>query len=192
MFDELGEALLILGAPGSGKTTLLLDLARQLLDRAERDAAHPIPVVFNLASWAVRCPPLADWLVDELADVYDVSRNIGQEWVDTQHVLPLLDGLDEVAPAHRDACVEAINAFRRDHGFVPIVVCSRTAEHAALTARLRLLGAVEILPLTRSQVHKHLTQVGEPLAGVRAALRDDPSLWELLEPPLLLSIMALA
>src|SRR3954470_18640830 len=36
VFDELGQALLILGAPGAGKTTLLLELARDLLDRAEQ------------------------------------------------------------------------------------------------------------------------------------------------------------
>jgi hypothetical protein len=50
VFDELDKALLILGAPGVGKTTLLLELARDLLDRAERDAVHLIPVVFNLSS----------------------------------------------------------------------------------------------------------------------------------------------
>ena len=40
--------LLLLGEPGAGKTTLLLELARTLLDRAERDEALPIPVVFPL------------------------------------------------------------------------------------------------------------------------------------------------
>jgi predicted NACHT family NTPase len=37
IFNELGQALLILGAPGAGKTTLLLELARDLLGRAEQD-----------------------------------------------------------------------------------------------------------------------------------------------------------
>jgi hypothetical protein len=40
-FDELGQALLILGAPGAGKTTLLLELARDLLERAEQDVSYP-------------------------------------------------------------------------------------------------------------------------------------------------------
>ncbi len=47
IFDEVDQALLILGAPGAGKTTLLLELARDLLERAERDVTHPIPVVFH-------------------------------------------------------------------------------------------------------------------------------------------------
>src|SRR6266542_2040084 len=74
VFEKLGGELLILGAPGAGKTTLLLELARYLLDRAITDEAHPIPVVFNLSSWAQRQQPLATWLVDELNSIYDVPR----------------------------------------------------------------------------------------------------------------------
>jgi predicted NACHT family NTPase len=72
IFNELGQALLILGAPGAGKTTLLLELARDLLERAEQNASHRIPVVFHLSSWTVRQRPLADWLVDELNKRYFV------------------------------------------------------------------------------------------------------------------------
>ena len=52
VFDDMDQALLILGEPGSGKTTLLLELARDLLDRAMQDPTHPIPVVFPLSTWA--------------------------------------------------------------------------------------------------------------------------------------------
>src|SRR5689334_20103301 len=72
VFDTLRGAVLILGAPGAGKTTTLLELARDLLDRAERDDTHPMPVVFNLSSWAVKRSLLAEWLVDELNERYDV------------------------------------------------------------------------------------------------------------------------
>jgi hypothetical protein len=44
IYDSMDQALLILGAPGSGKTTLLLELARDLINRASVDPAHPIPV----------------------------------------------------------------------------------------------------------------------------------------------------
>jgi energy-coupling factor transporter ATP-binding protein EcfA2 len=192
VFEQLGQSVLILGAPGAGKTTLLLELARHLLDRAGEDPTHPIPVVFTLSSWAVRRSSLDTWLVEELHDRYDVPRAIGRAWVRDEQVLPLLDGLDEVARAHRPACVEAINAFRDEHGLLPLAVCSRLADYQELGRQLRLREAILVQPLTREQVTGYLKEAGRPLAGVRAALRDDPQLWELLESPLLLSIVSLA
>ena len=55
VFDEVKGALLILGEPGSGKTTTLLELARDLIARAEKDSTLPVPVVFNLSSWVEKC-----------------------------------------------------------------------------------------------------------------------------------------
>ncbi len=191
VFAAVGGELLILGAPGAGKTTLLLDLARDLLARAERDEALPLPVVFNLSAWAARRAPLAVWLVDELNVRYDVSRQVGQAWVVEDKILPLLDGLDEVQQEHRAACLVAINRFRGDHG-TSIVVCSRLADYEALTGRLKLQGAVLIQPLGASQIDAYLARAGDQLAGLRAALPDDEGLLELATSPLMLSIMAMA
>jgi hypothetical protein len=189
VFDRLDRALLILGAPGAGKTTLLLQLARDLLQRAAQDPEQPIPVVFPLSSWAAQRRPLGDWLVDELQQRYYVPRKIGQTWVDADQVLPLLDGLDEVQSEHRAACAEAINTFRQGHGLLPLVVCSRITEYDALGVQLRLQGAIVVQPLMRPQVDSYLAQVGQPLATVRAALQEDPTLWELLETPLMLYVV---
>jgi NACHT domain len=131
VYDAAEGELLILGAPGSGKTTLLLELARELLERAEQDEQHPLPVVFNLSSWTSKQSPLADWLVEELNRTYQVPRMLGQTWVDGDHILLLLDGLDEVAPKERTACIETINAYRQEHGVLPLVVCSRSADYLA-------------------------------------------------------------
>src|SRR5262245_3258002 len=147
IFDRLDHALLILGAPGAGKTTLLLTLAQELLMRAAQDPAQPIPVVFPLSSWAQQRRPLADWLVDALREQYDVPRKLGYAWLEADAILPLLDGLDEVAPEHRAGCVAAINSFRHDHGLLPLAVCCRVADYEALGTRLRLPGAVVVLPL---------------------------------------------
>ncbi|MDQ2995499.1 MAG: NACHT domain-containing protein [Chloroflexota bacterium] len=192
VFAALGGALLILGAPGAGKTTLLLELARDLIARAEQDPYHPIPVVVNLSSWAHKRRPLTEWLVDELNTKYDVPRRVGKAWVEGDALLPLLDGLDEVQPEHRVACVEAINAFRTDHGLVPLTVCSRIADYDALAKKLRLQGAVLVQPLTPEQIDAYLARAGQKLAGVRAALQHDAPLRELAATPLLLSVMALA
>jgi predicted NACHT family NTPase len=67
-----------------------------------------MPVIFNLSSWAARRQPLARWLVAELNERSDVPQRVAQRWVAEEEILPLLDGLDEVAQEQRQACVEAI------------------------------------------------------------------------------------
>ena len=198
VYNSANGELLILGEPGSGKTTLLLDLARDLLEPAFHDDDLPIPVVFNLSSWVTR-QPLVDWLVEELHKNYQVLPEIGRPWVDNDQILPILDGLDEVGPAYRALCAEAINAYRGDHGLVPTVVTCRMAEYKALGQdhRLRLRKAVVIYPFTPEQIGAYLAHPGEQVGAVRmallrVALRDDPELQKLASNPLLLSMIAQA
>jgi energy-coupling factor transporter ATP-binding protein EcfA2 len=192
VYREAHQRLLILGAPGAGKTTLLLDLARTLLDQAERDERCPLPVVFNLSSWAQQRLPLERWLVQELRDQYGVGRRLAQQWVRANAILPLLDGLDEVAAPQRAGCVQAINTFCREHGTEGIVVCSRVADYAAIGERLALDAAVLLQPLDDAQIDHYLAWVGQPLAGVQAVLAQDADLRDLVRTPLLLNIVSLA
>ena len=189
---EAPGELLILGEPGSGKTTLLLELARDLLSRAEGDKDHPMPVVFNLSSWAVKRQPLTDWLIEELNTKYQVPCKIGRAWVDDDQILPLLDGLDEVALAYRAACVEGINAFHKDHGLLPLVVCSRSADHLALKQPVLLHSTVVVQPLTEQQIDEYLSSAGEQMEAVRMALSEDSVLRELVTTPLWLNVLTLA
>ncbi len=191
VYDGAEGELLILGAPGSGKSTLLLELARDLLSRAEREEQHPLPVVFNLSSWASKQQLLADWLVEELSNTYQVPRKLGQTWINADQILPLLDGLDEVAPGKRTTCIQAINTYRGEHGLLPLVVCSRSADYLAQTARVQLGSAVTVQPLTPQQVDDYLARGGEPLGALRVALQQDAALRELTSSPLMLSILTL-
>jgi hypothetical protein len=195
VFDDADGALLLLGEPGAGKTTLLLELARELLDRAARDEALPIPAVFPLSTWAVRRLPLADWLAGELHELYDVSVGFGRAWVAHDRILPLLDGLDEVPREHRGACVAAVNAYQRSRGraFTSLVVCSRTEEYRALApAQLRLLGAVGLRPLSWEQIDAYLASRGPHLGALRRALDGEEALRRAAGSPLLLSVMSSA
>ena len=43
VFDQMNQRMLILGEPGAGKTTLLLELARELIKRADENADSAQP-----------------------------------------------------------------------------------------------------------------------------------------------------
>jgi transcriptional regulator with XRE-family HTH domain len=191
VYDAADEELLILGASGAGKTTLLLELTRDLLSRAQQDESHPFPFVFNLSSWSTEWQGLAEWLVEELHTKYRVPHKLGRTLVEKDEILPLLDGLDEVDTKDRTACIEAINTYREEHGLFPLVVCCRSTDYLAQTARLQLGYAVEIQPLTDQQIDDYLTSAGEPLEALRIALRQDDSLREITSTPLMLSILTL-
>ncbi|HIK27767.1 MAG: hypothetical protein N3E45_08055 [Oscillatoriaceae bacterium SKW80] len=77
-FDQLGRgrALLILGKPGAGKTTTLLTLARELIERAQQDICHPIPVVLNLSSWSLAQTSIYKWLVSKLHTQYQILKSV--------------------------------------------------------------------------------------------------------------------
>jgi eukaryotic-like serine/threonine-protein kinase len=197
LFDEVGFGLLILGGAGSGKTFSLLELARDLLDRAERDllartdAPQAVPVYFNLSTWTERLP-LLSWLAKEFGR-FEVPDRQARAWLGAQRVVLLLDGLDEVRQESRAACVEAINAFKRDPGTPGVIVCSRLDEYTALRpVRLVLRGAVCLEPLSPEQVEAYVARAGPRLGALREALRSDNQLQTLASTPLMLSVMSLA
>ncbi|MER7272048.1 NACHT domain-containing protein [Micromonospora carbonacea] len=192
LFERLDRAVVILGAPGSGKTTTLLELARELVDAAERDPDVPIPVVLNLSSWATRRLPLEQWLAAELTERYGIPPRQATAWIEVGAVLPLLDGLDEVVAARRDECAAAIAVFHARQPLTPIAVCCRESEYRELRTSLPVYGTVTIQPLTRPQIERYLDRSGPALAGLRAALAADEGLWEFTGSPLLLAIMGLA
>lgn len=190
IFRQIGGTLLLFGAPGAGKTIALLELTRELISVAESDERQPIPVVFNLASWASRRPPLAEWLVAELGILHQIPSAIAQRWVTSGEILPLLDGLDEVDEAHRKSCVEAINIFSAEE-LVKLVVVCRTQEYVTLSTYLLVDEAIELQSPTRQQVSNYLGAAGVMTNEIQEAARSDPSLWELLQSPLVLNIVAL-
>ncbi|MBJ71540.1 MAG: hypothetical protein CMN31_09390, partial [Sandaracinus sp.] len=188
------ESLLLVGPPGSGKTTLLLQLCRELLAAAERDADAPTPVVLSLSTYHAPDPSaaqpgrhLARWLGDELVAKYGLPRPSVVRWLEEGALALLLDGLDESEPGHRGAMVRALNDFREEHA-VPVVVACREEEYEAAGERLHFGGALRILPLEDDAQGALLEALG---AGpVRARVEAEPALRELLRNPLLLTLRA--
>ena len=190
-YDDAGGGLLILGEPGAGKTTLLLALAQELLTRAEGDPTHPIPVIVNLSSWAIKQPPLVSWLIEQLQLVYRVPTRYSKAWLEHNQWLLLLDGLDEVEASARAACIKAINTYHGEH-FTSLVVCSRKHEYLSQEARLALPTAVVVQPLQEEQVTAYLKGIGKPMEAVRAALRTNPTFQRIITTPLMLNVVILA
>jgi hypothetical protein len=192
VFDEAHEELLILGEPGAGKSTFLVELAEELTQRATRSVQLKIPIVFSLASWAIKQLTLEAWMAEELVAIYHLRSRRAAALMDADAVLPLLDGLDEVAEEHRVACAQAIDHYHRDHSLVPLAVCSRSAEYLALSTHLHLQTAAVVQPLDYEEQIKPYLARGQGLEGLQAALEADAELRSAASTPLMLSVMVLA
>lgn len=194
VFEQMGagRTLLILGEPGSGKTITLLKLAEDLISRTEKDLSQPIPVIFNLSSWAKKSQAIKQWLIQELLEKYQVSKALGKQWVETESLILLLDGLDEVKAEQRNTCVQALNQFMQTHGTTELTICCRIIDYQALTEQLMLRTAVCIQPLTPGQINYYFDQAGEQLSALKTVLHHDKDLQGLATSPLMLSIMSLA
>ena len=193
-YEEIGQGrtLLILGEPGAGKTIALLQLAQRLIERSEQNLSLPLPVVFNLSSWAKNRKPIFDWLLDELREKYQVPKSLSKPWIEQQQLILLLDGLDEVNEDHRNNCVRALNEFISLFPHAEVAVCSRVRDYEALTERLQLSSALCLQPLSSEQVYQFLDSVGGSLAGLKALLKRDAELEQFAQTPLILNIMSSA
>ena len=161
--------LVILGGPGSGKTTLAVQLLLELLATAR--AGDPIPVLLSLASWdPAECPRLHAWLAQRLVTDYPSLRAFGPDvaraLAEQGHILPILDGLDELPLARQSEVITALNASLTETD--QLVLTSRTREyetaiaqvHAVLTAAV----VIQAEPLSVVQAAEYL----------RACLPPDP------------------
>ncbi|MFC4015455.1 NACHT domain-containing protein [Nonomuraea purpurea] len=142
--------LIITGGAGTGKTTLAVQLLLGLVETAAE--GEPVPVMLSLADWlSSGHQDLTGWLADRVAAYYPGLRapQFGDDapglLARGGHLLPVLDGLDELPAAARAEVVRRLNSGLGEEGQV-IVTSRRTAYDEAVSRGRGLTGAAVIAP----------------------------------------------
>ncbi|MGB3572818.1 MAG: hypothetical protein WBA01_12295, partial [Phormidesmis sp.] len=143
-------------------------------------------------SWAKRQKPIADWLIDELYEKYQVPASLGKRWLKQQQLILLLDGLDEVDISCRNNCVQALNEFIKLFPQIELAVCSRIKDYEALTERLKISSALCLQPFSSSQINQFLNEFEDDLAGLRELISENIELRQFSKTPLILYLMSVA
>ncbi|MFE1805570.1 hypothetical protein [Streptomyces sp. NPDC059533] len=131
--------LVVVGPAGSGKSTLLILMLLELCRAGARlpggagagqGPAAPVPVLFSLSSYDPRRHELLDWLAGRLVvDHPEVgSQAQAGQLLREGHVLPCLDGLDEIPEQHLARVLVRIR--RAFHPSLSVILACRTEEYA--------------------------------------------------------------
>jgi NACHT domain len=150
--------LVVLGEPGSGKTVLATQFVRDSL--TSRTNNEHVPVIFRLSLWNPTIS-LRDWLVGQLVENYkalakpgSIGHSIADDLVDSQRILPVLDGFDEIAPRLHRTALRALNATS-----IPLLLTSRPDEYVEATKCVDVLSGaagITLNPLTFSDLGNYL------------------------------------
>jgi serine/threonine protein kinase len=168
--------LVVLGQAGSGKTILAL---RFVLDRLSGySPGDRVPVIFSLGSWDPTAVSLRDWMCRRLVRDYNALEapaanggNTAAALIDGHHILPVLDGFDEVASGLQGTALTALNEYAG-----PLLLTSRPADYARAVRENDVLTAaacIELETLALNDVDDYLTRASRP--GTYPA---PPTVWE--------------
>ena len=86
--------LLLVGEPGSGKSSELLSLALEII---EDESISQVPIILRLSYWQEGDKYFEKWLHDSLISGYGFSSEVADMLIEKRLLIPLLDGLDDVA-----------------------------------------------------------------------------------------------
>ncbi len=159
-----------------------------LLDPNHSLPDDPVPVIFRVASWNPNMKSLQEWMIEELVAEHRTLKRrtkgkgkIAAQLVGGGHILPILDGFDEIASSFRAEAIQAVNGWLNSN--YQLVVTSRPDEYLEARDASGVITAAAVVmleELTIAEVADYLPQSapsGEPKEeGVDPGSKWDPVL----------------
>lgn len=204
VFEQVDVAgkLLIVGKAGSGKTTIMLELAQEMIQKAEIDSTYPIPIIFDISSRNDSSQPILDWLIDDLKFKYGIDKKIGKNLFTQFRLLPLLDSLDEVNIGTVGSHALAINQWLSSSACPPrLAICSQWEEfedvvqdqwernvwQSGKLVRLPLQGTLLLKPLANEHIQFYLNSL--ECSDIWLFIQQNANLLEIIRVPFWLNIV---
>ena len=126
--DDSPDGAVIVASSGYGKTTLANFLARQSAERARADKLNPLPFYIVLPDAAATQRTILGYAQERLsAHCPQVSLPAFRFLLRSAGAVLLLDGVDRLTPAAREAFSAELDALRRDYRGLQIFVFSRAS-----------------------------------------------------------------
>ena len=201
--DYIGKIkrLLILGEPGAGKSILMLRFGLKLIEEAKKDVNFPIPIILDLVTWKQDHQTFELWLEQNLPYIggsFAISKEESRELVESNSILILLDGFDEIQEQYRNSCMEKLHVFlsklrnSRKETLPEVILCSRISEYLSADDA-PVFASIEIQPLQPIDVQSALTplinQNDEPAIELQNALNKNPFLYTAITSAFFLHIL---
>ncbi|NES18953.1 MAG: NACHT domain-containing protein [Symploca sp. SIO3E6] len=189
--------LMVTGAPGSGKSLLLRHLAlRYALKEFPEFPEQPIPVLLELHRLSNSNKSLQDWFVDALArDDFPHAEKFVDHSLESNNLLLLFDGLDEVNSGERHRIVRQIKDLLDKHPKCRAIITCRTAVYRGEFNDV-VDKTLEIVDFSDQQIQQFLTswekemQEGKSVEQLMQTLHDKPKIMAIARNPLILTIIA--
>lgn len=169
------QRLIVLGEAGAGKTVLAIRLLLdQLQDRAKLPdtvrADTPVPVRVNASGWD-GSESFTEWLAYRLSVDHGLHGRVARALVDGGHVLPLIDGLDEMDPPEAEperACAALARLNEPPWGNRSVVLMCRTTVFTRIRQRrgdAGLHGATDLTlqPFSATDIRTYLQRFQDHL-----------------------------
>lgn len=166
--EDIYEDMLLLGKTGSGKSTSLKELTLKLIENELKKRKNvenaSFPVFLPLREWLPQKKPLKIWLTEYLTNhehsYLGLDRRHIHYWASQRKFILLMDGLDEMSEEDSQACLNAIQKWRQETHYPPIIISCQLDRYRALEGDEQVLKTilkkVVIQKLNPSQVQDYL------------------------------------